>query len=372
MRSTPGYIGAFEIDFGNPIHRTGFIDLIYDAAIMGGAVVQEETMEGDRDWAMRGAAQFRPGGLRWEPYGWLHDNGPPLPLPAASARGGRSAEMLARKHSGRLEHRVIDAVARAFTWRGPARSYAFEAEDQRDDLLEAIMPEGKFTHYLFNPDHKEGGPKSYFFMQTLGIAPDDWRYLAAQFYEGLLLAEPEDLELREWDTGYGVRFAVHMRVRGRSGMTGIAKTGWMMRPGELPSLSSAMPGDAAQPAVETSEPFVLPPGPRTAEDWARLWGWVQDAGRRAMAKTVPTPLHLKGYPAIPEGEVGLGVVRLGPCEFAEWLLGEGLAERGTDRAAFVPSPPTAASLDRGRAWAQAAARILRFNALDAEARAFAG
>jgi hypothetical protein len=372
LRFTPGYIGAFEIDFGSPVHRCGFVDLIYDAAIMDGFVVQEETIEGDQDWALRGAKAFRPGGLRWEPYGWLYDNGPPLPRPPASGRGAKSAGMLARKHAGRLEHRVIDAVARAFLWRSRGPSFAFTAPADRHDFLEAIMPEGKFTHYLFNPDHKEGGPKSHFFMGTLGIEPDDWRYLAAQFYEGLLLAEPEDIELREWDTGYGVRFAVYMRVRGRSGVTGIAKTGWMMRPGELPSLASAMPGDRERAAVETAEPFVLPPGARTSEDWARLWEWAQVAGARAMAETVPTPLYLKGYPAIPEGEVGLGLVRLGASEFSTWMLSAAHAQPGSSGVAFVHSPLDVASLDRGTAWAHAVARVVRFNGLEADARASAG
>ena len=62
-------------------------------------------------------------------------------------------------------------------------TYSFEEATGNGDILEALLPDGKFTNYLFNADHKDGRGKAKFFTEDLGIAPDDWRYLAAQFYQ---------------------------------------------------------------------------------------------------------------------------------------------------------------------------------------------
>lgn len=133
------------------------------------------------------------------------------------------------------------------------------------------MPEGKFTKYLFARDHKDGGSKAAFLIDQLGIEPEDWRYLAAQFYNGLLMAQPEAVKLNQWETGYGVRFDVQMRVRGRSGSKAVIVTGWNMNPDKLPSLSTAFPGDRNAEVLEPGDPPVLPPGTRTAADWTQLW-----------------------------------------------------------------------------------------------------
>ncbi len=369
LRAIPGYVGAFVLDPGNPIRRRAFADLlIYGAAIFNGAVVQELSYEGTPDWPIAGADSFEPGGLIWKPYGWLAEHGPP-PLAAAppSTRGARSASALARKHAGRVEHRVIAAIRSAFAFKTLDRSFAFEVVGTPADVLQALMPEGKFTHYLFNVEHEKGGPKSRFFTETLGIEPDDWRFLAAQFYEGLLRANPEDVELQDWGAGYGMRFNAYMRVQGRSGVTAVVKTGWMMRPQTLPSLSSAMPADPRRKVVQPSPPQILPPKAETDADWAKLWSWADDAGVRALEKTVPTPLFLQGFPRVAEGKSGFGIVRVSDARrgFALWLARRGPGMRASGDA-VVRRPPSTNSLERGVAWARAVARVLKLNGLNVE------
>jgi hypothetical protein len=308
LRATPGYVGAFTLDPGNAVHRGAFADLlIYKAAIMDGTVFQELSIEGDPDFPVNGADSFKPGGLAWKPYYWLAENGPPdVPIAPSSQRGAQTVAALSRKHAGRIEHRVIEAIQSVFGLKLPGRPYAFEVVGTPADVLQALMPEGKFTHYLFSEEHEDGGPKAEFFIHTLGINPDDWRYLAAQFYEGLLAAKPEDVELKDWGDGYGARFNAYMRVQGRSGVTAVVKTGWMMRPGALPSLASAMPDDPRRNVVQPPPPQILPPGLKTDGDWKTLWEWADAAGMRALEEVVPTPLFLQGYPPIAEGEMGFG------------------------------------------------------------------
>jgi hypothetical protein len=370
LHDTPGYVGAFAIDLGNPIHRGGFLDLLsHPAAISGGAVIQERTFEGEEDWDLEGAAEFKPGGLAWQPHGWLGLEGPEKPgKQPLSPRGERAVAALSRKHSSTVEGRVIEAIDDAFRFHSPRQAFDFKAVGGEGDIFEAIMPEGKFTHYLFNREHKEGGPKSAFFIDVVGIDPEDWRYLAAQFYQGLLRAEPDDLELRDWSDGYGMRFSVQMRIRGRSGIEAVVRTGWMLKPGSLPSLSSAMPGDRNAEVVDPGAPPILRPGPRTDESWATLWGWASAAGIRALEAVVPTPMYLVGYPPIPEGEMGSAAIRVRDARrgLARWLarsgIGQGDGYGGT--VVFDENPGT--SLERALAWARAVALVLKLNGIEAE------
>ena len=216
LRSTSGYVGAFALDPGNPIHRGAFADMLnYTAAIMDGAVMQELSFEGDPDFPIRGAASFKPGGLIWKPHGWLHECGPPnLEIAPHSRRGAQSAATLGRKHARPIENRVFEAIQRAFGFASPGRPFAFEAVGKPADVLQALMPERKFTRYLFDKFHKDGKSKAKFFIDTLRIDPNDWRYLAAQFYEGLLSARLEDIEYRDWKNGYGIQFNAYIRVPG--------------------------------------------------------------------------------------------------------------------------------------------------------------
>ncbi|ACB28311.1 hypothetical protein Mrad2831_6391 (plasmid) [Methylobacterium radiotolerans JCM 2831] len=372
LRATPGYVGAFEIDPGNPLHRIGFVEkLSYAAAILNGTVVQDRSIEGDEDWPLSGADSFKPGGLRWEPMGWLYTEGPPgLAKLELSDRGAQAVHGYQRKHEDTVAGRVLRAIERAY-WLNPNRqSFKFTFAGIGGDGLEAIMPDGKFTEYLFNRKHKDGGSKSNFFVDVLGIEPEDWRYLAAQFYQGLLSAEPEKLEFREWDAGYGMRFNVEMRVRGRLGRTAVVRTGWMMRPGALPSLASAMPGDRDADLRDAVDPPILRPGTRGDTQWAQLWAWANAAGIQAAAGCVPTPMYLVGGDVISEGEVGTALVRIRDVRQG---LGLWLSKSRTgdaDRNGVVMFSPIASqSRDRAIAWAREVTVILKLNGVIAELEA---
>ena len=370
LRITPGYIGGFEIDLGNPFHRVGFIEnLNYMAAVINGAIVQERSYEGDEDWPLNGAAAFLPQGLRWEPIGWLDMNGPPgLARLQLSDRGAQAAKGYLRKHEETVEGRVLRAIERAY-WLNPSRkAFEFTAVSSDGDILEALMPEGKFTGYLFNREHEQGGSKSAFFIDVLGIAPDDWRYLAAQFYYGLLLAEPDKLDFREWEAGYGMRFNVEMRVRGRAGQTAAVRTGWMMKPGELPALSTAVPGDRDADLPDPVEPPILPPGPQGDAEWAQLWAWANTSGVKAGTETVPTPMYLVDFGAIAEGECGTASVRVRDARrgLARWLNHHGPGETDSYGGVVVFSPISSQSRDRAIAWAREVIVTLKLNGIDAE------
>lgn len=374
LKAVPGYIGGFAIDPGNPVHRGGFFEsLIYGAAIADGAVIQDRTIEGDEDWDLEGAAQFKPGGLVWRDYGWLALEGPKgLPKANFSERGARAAAAVTSKSAPTVEQRVIEEIARAFFLNSSRKTFEFEAIGQPVDVLQALMPEGKFTQYLFNREHKDGSSKAAFIIDELGIDPEDWRYLAAQFYYGLAGAQPTALAFNEWKDGYGVRFDVEMRVRNRAGKTAVINTGWNINPGTLPSLSTAHPGKRDAGAVEPGDVPILPPGSCTDSDWAQLWKWANDAGVRAAETLIPTPMYVVDYEPVAEGEVGTALVRVLDARkgIARWLSRHGSGESDGYGGSVVFSPIPSQSFDRAAAWARAVALTLRLNGIEAEVETF--
>jgi len=374
LRALPGYVGAFEIDPGNPIHRVGFVEqMLYRAAIIDGTVVQDRSYEGDEDDPVDGAARFRPGGLRWEPMGWLAMNGPPgFGALVLSDRGAQATERYLRKHKASVAGLVLQAIEQAY-WLNPDRkTFEFALVDETDDILEVLMPDTKFTGYLFNRDHAVGGSKAVFFIDVLGIEPDDWRYLAAQFYFGLLQAEPDKLEFREWGESYGMRFNVEISVCGRSGKSVVVRTGWMMEPGKLPSLSSAMPGHRNAEAVNPGKPPILPPGNRGDAEWAQLWAWANAAGVKAAEQAVPTPMYIVDEAPISEGMYGLASIRVRDARrgFARWLSKQWDGEVDGRGGVVVFSPIASQSIDRATAWAREVMLVLKLNGVDAELETF--
>lgn len=374
LKSVPGYVGGFIIDPGNPLHRGGFFEgLIYAAAIVDGSVFHERTIDGDEAPEWDGAADFKPGGLVWQDYGWLRLEGPAgLPKAALSERGARAASGLARKAAPSVERRVLEEMETILFLNAERKIFELSAVGQPEDILEALMPEGKFTHYLFNRKHKQGGPKAAFIIDELGIDPEDWRYLAAQFYFGLTIAWPEAVQLNEWKDVIGVRFDVVMRVRNRAGATAVLGTGWNMNPGKLPSLSTAFPGKRDSVAIECGEVPILPPGARGDEDWARLWRWANDAGVRAADEVVPTPMYIVGYAPIAEGEIGIAQVRVSDARrgLARWLSRHGPGDSDGDGGTVLFSPIASQSVDRAMAWARGVALTLRLNGIDAKIESF--
>src|SRR5579862_4549659 len=215
LRRCPGYIGSCAIDAGNPVMRRAFYDrLMHFALISGGTITQERTSEGDEYFELEGAREFSPHGLRWRddafgsvPKRFRLENAP------LSKRGALSEDRLNRKTQTSVEGRVFHAIMSA-SWTDRSRqTYEFTAAEPGQDILQAILPDGKFTHYLFNRDHKRGGAKASFIIDELGFDPEDWRYLAAQFYDGLLLSKPRDLRIHRWeDDQYGARFNTFVQV----------------------------------------------------------------------------------------------------------------------------------------------------------------
>jgi hypothetical protein len=370
LKEIAGYIGAFALDYENTVQRYAFYDgLMHLAVVDRGAVIQARTIEGDTGIPLEGAEDYHPGGLVWKPYFWDEtDEAPRLPeTEIESERGRRSLSLLEEKRESSVERRVFEElVARSWSDLSGA-TYEFEAVENTHDVLQAIMPDGKFTKYLFDTGHPVGAGKAKFFIEILRIDSEDWRFLAAQFYEGLLRARPRNLEIKKWREGYGAKFDVAVRVKSRTGETGLVRTCWILRPNELPNLITAYPEEPGTEAIDPGVQPIVPPGTDGDDFWRSVYELAHAEGIRAHRQTVPTPLFIQGYEAMPEGECGNASVTVKDARrgFARWLLKNSLGRKGYRGGATVSCMIPSQSYDRALAYAKAFAQVLVLNGVPA-------
>lgn len=374
ISKTSGYIGACPIDAGNPIQRRAFYDgLMHLAYICDGAVTQQRSIEGDEDWELEGAREFKPNGLKWvdsnyglAPIPFRLEN---LPL---SQRGALSLDRLRRKTSTTIEGRVFQALSQASWADRSGQTYQFTAAESGQDILQAVLPEGKFTDYLFNRDHDIGGAKARFVIEELGFDPNDWRFLAAQFYDGLLLSEPRDLYIQRWKGGYGARFNVRVEVTSRAGKRGIMRTGWMLIPQKLPTLVTAVPDRGEDGLVRPPTPPVLAPSAKGRDWYEELFLLADDQGRNAHATTLPTPMLLEDFGIIEDGESGSASVIVADARrgFARWLIKSGRGDRRGQGGAAIYCNIPSQSVERASAYAMAFARVLALNGVPSQVETY--
>lgn len=371
LRGSRGYLGAIEVDLGNPIQRFLFIDrLVKDAVISGGQVILELSGEGELNTLFNGAETFRPSGRRLVAYGTLAAHRPPVPVPSVlSSRGELSLQRYNGKRSFSLQERVLSALSRANHLKISPASYEFLADDDPLNPLEADLPEAKFIRYLLDPNHPKGGSKARFFNSALGIDQRDWRYLAAQLHDGLKHAALKDLGVKSWNGGTGVTFNAVIPVRGLNGRTIDIDSNWIMEPGMQPRLSTAVPAESADATgIDGTFPAVVDPGLEGNERWQAIHELASQAGRIAAESTIPTPMLIEGFGIEPEGKCGHAWVRVKDARrgFARWALANDHAYRHHTSGAQIFAATSSQSVDRGVAYALAYARVLEQNGISCE------
>lgn len=365
LRTSAGYLGAVEVDIGNPIQKSLFVDfLIPDAVITNGTVVLELSLEGYEETDFNGASQFLPNGTTRVPEGELISLHSPLPSRPLSNHGRISEERYDGKRSFTVYDRVLTALSRLRSKLEEPATFSFNQSEASGAILEADLPENKFVQYLLNPDHKDGTGKAKFFKEELGIEADDWRYLAAQFHEGLRTTDFTKLKVKEWDGGFGASFNCVLPVVGRNNRVAMIETNWIAKPGVLPQLSTAFPAaPKSNVDLEQDRSKILPVPLLGDARWEALYALADENGGAAASMCVPTPVRRVGSRVEMEGAIGAALVRVPDArkEFARWLVRSGKGSRHPLSGAFIYVMWRTRSHDRAVAYAKAFAEILALN-----------
>lgn len=370
LQGVNGYLGSVEIDLGNPIQKKLFLDqLISVAVIADGHVTMELSWEGTPETTFAGAGQFAPHGERRVGYGELSYLQPPVRVPADfSDRGQISADRYNGKNRYTVHERVLLALSRLWPQHGEPAEYSFDAfRDRNATVLEAELPETKFSCYLLNPDHKEGQGKAKFFRDELGIDPGDWRYLSAQLYEGLKKADLNKLKVKSWEAGYGASFNCVIPVRGLNGRTAIIETNWILKPGLLPQLSTAFPAERDRQTEVHHDRIAIVPSTLTGDaKWETVYAAAHRAGLRASEECVPTPMKVVGFDVEMEGACGYAHIRIPDARkgFARWVVRSGKGRTHYRSGAYIYASVDSQSYDRADAYAKAFAAVLHLNGIE--------
>jgi hypothetical protein len=373
LRQTRGYLGSLELDLGNPLQSKLFIEhLVDNAFIADGAVYLERGWDGVNDTVFEGATNFgTEGERRLGPDQFLEQQPPLPPLTALSDRGRVSKERYEGKRIYTIEDRVIHALAQlADSGKGV---FAFSSSNV-GAIVEVDLPEAKFIRYLLNPDHKDGAGKAKYFREVLAIGADDWRYLAAQLYEGLRRTEFSELKVKTWEDGFGASFNCVLPITGLNGRIAQVFTNWIMRPGQIPQLSTARPeeepeaGINALPTQSSVVSALLP----EKERWKELYRLADTAGKSASEECVPTPMKVGGFPVEMEGMCGSASIRIPNARkgFARWVIQSKVGSRHHKGGARIFAYHPSQSVDRAVSYARAFASVLKLNGIECSVEQF--
>lgn len=229
---------------------------------------------------------------------------------------------------------------------------------------EVAVQARKVTDYLLNPFHKKGWSKAKFFEQELGIMADAWRFLHAQLMDALGKASFEKV----WLDDHGIRFNAHLAIRGRNGRTATITTGWIVRPKERASLTTARPGPKGEVSQDSAQsPPVVSPETKGTQRWEAIFDLAKQAGELAAEECVPTPMKISGGELIMDGQCGDAYVVVPDARkgFARWLKTSSHGDRQPGSVYFY-ARTEGQSVDRAVAYAEAFARVLRRNGIECE------
>ncbi|MFR4430820.1 MAG: DUF6883 domain-containing protein, partial [Blautia faecis] len=117
---------------------------------------------------------------------------------------------------------------------------------RRNELLEhpelklpnaenAILPEPKFTKYLFDENSEKGYPKGRAFTDRLGYGMDNWQKLQKALKDGA----PRYPAVFKENVGFGDKYEQKIVLYGLKGAPANVIVGWILKPDDTLALTSA-------------------------------------------------------------------------------------------------------------------------------------
>ncbi|MBF9352819.1 hypothetical protein HA138_24050 [Mycobacteroides chelonae] len=370
-----GYLGAMEVDAGHPAlfrvlwsgliptHQVRDTELRFIDPLVGHELdrydLNEEEEPGENWWWEVGATSFC----------WVSDADMQksadivAPLPD-SPRGAIVRARLAQLMTLTPMEQVVGSLTKDPT-RFPPGPHSFSAGriPGADDVL---VPEAKLREYALNLDHPHGKHKARLFRELLNIEAEDWQFLAEQLKRGVRRA-PALREVRGDE--FGVRFDVITAVKGRNGAVKPVLSGWIVRPGQHPSLVTTLlahRGSAIDAAA--GDVPILPPTSR--QQWQLLWEAASTAAAEAARLVVPRPVFVTRDDStgqwLADGLPGAGLVHVmqDPDGFSSWIGKAGHGSPGPRPGSWIAAPVH--GYDRASAWVDTLAEVLGWHGIECQ------
>lgn len=370
LSAVEAYLGAFEIDLGNPIQRRvtagGLVgDFLYrNGSLLFDPWHSEEPLD-PPPLERHGEEWFIPLGFdeirymtseEWE--AWQRTT--MWPIVEISPRGEQSAKVLRQRVREPHMRQLAGELAKVGI-RGVAKEFDIETAVM-PRASDAVVEDSKLVDYLLDPESAKGAAKARFFKDDLGIEAGDWLYLAAQLKQGLNSSRIlSKVRSEQW----GIRYEVITNVKGLNGSSAAILSAWQVEPGKPPRFITAHPAAKRDglTAGTAPEPRVVPSDLDGDGRWTELWRLANEAGEAAAKAAVPTPMWVDGK-AYEEGLCGWGTVTVPDARrgFARWLVRSQHGHLRQRHGAVVSSIRlTGQSADRGHAYADAFAEVLTLN-----------
>ena len=364
LRAHPRYIGAVSPDFGNPLHRYLFVDVMFkDAFLRNGRVFVPAGYEGEYDGSFYGADIFSANGKAVLPYENFEEIAPQADIPdSLSARGLVTELRMRRRMAQNIHEKVLSALSHGESLRKFGKPFEWDLSQLPDAPEEVQVQASKLAKYLLDPEHIKGGSKAKFFEQALGITRDDWEYLQGQLIDALADASYENVRLDE----HGIRFSATLPISGRNGETAVIETGWIVRPHERASFVTAVPGKKDQDrAAQAIPPPVVVDDLAGDDRWQAIYELAHETGKQAMEECVPKPLVVEREIYM-QGDCGGAfiVINDGRTSFARWLRKRGQGRRHYPSGYAIGAEQLGQSAETAKAYADAFARVLRRNGIN--------
>lgn len=371
LRQHPYYLGAVVMDLSNPLQRALTVDsLIRDSFIENGAVHMARGIDGDLEGDFHGADKFSEPGIITLPWEKFEERSPSIPVPRIQSARAMVTQIRLQNRLGFDVHQRIAAQLPSFDERqNSPLEYDWDLKQLPNTPDEIEVRTRKLTNYLLDPSSERGRSKAKFFEQELGITANDWRFLHAQLIDALSKASFENVRLCE----HGIKFDVYLAIRGRNGRAATVKTGWIIRPKERASLTTAHPGRKGAVSQDSAQsPPVLSPEVKGSQRWEAIFEFAKQAGELAAAECVPTPMKISGGELIMDGECGGAYVVVPDARtgFARWLKTSGHGKRHYGSGISFGAKTEGQSADRAMAYAEAFARVLRRNGIESKAEKY--
>ena len=362
------YLGWVKVDWDNPVHMDLFAESLFKDMFIDskGLCKLSEWPSGSEDGDEE-AALLSEYGSRSSPRLLDHVAFRKLaPKLFEAGEPSDRARLAVKRISGELPHhrtKIGKALSQdSFEAVGDFRTFS---TSRPADGIHFVVPEEKLTNYLLKLDHPDGGPKARFFIDTLGISPADWRYLADQFCQSALNSDFYRLNVKQ----YGVMHGAVVLVTGRNGRVAAVETGWKLEQDGPAKLVTAYPADKSMtsgllPVVSRVPPLSIPVPAR----WAEIHTLAHENGvQRGNAKT-PTPMVLEKWGTIWDGQCGFGWVSLPNARtpFARWALKSSIGVP-TRPGVQISSKLSTQSIEKNRAYAEGYAEVLKANGIECRA-----